>query len=167
VSRVLDTGTGALNENPTRLPWAYFPKELSTASSNAEELRALDTLDPPRQVILAGPLPSVQQDPEAAATMEREGEREYRIQYKSATAGVLRLSLPYFPGWEATVDGVSCPILRADYAMTAVVVPPGDKQLRLRFHSTYFAAGAALSGCGILLLAALGALGWRRDGQTK
>ena len=167
VSRILNTSSGALMENPSQLPWAYFPKELLAASSDADALPALDTLDPPRQTILSQPLPSVQQDPAASATMEPDGEQAYRVNYKSATSGLLRLSLPYFPGWEATVDGAACPVLRADYAMTAVVVPAGDKQLKLRFHSTRFAAGAALSGCGILLLAALGAMVWRRNGQAN
>lgn len=167
VSRILNTSSGALMDNPSQLPWAYFPKELVAVSSDAEALKALEALDPPRQAILSQPVPSVQQDPAASATMEPEGEQKYRIHYKSATAGVLRLSLPFFPGWEATVDGAACPVLRADYAMTAVLVPAGDKQLKLRFHSTRFAAGAALSACGILLLLAFGAMGWRRPGQAS
>jgi len=167
VSRVLDAKTGALTENPTRLPRAYFPKEVVTVSSDGEGRQALESLDPPRQMLLTGPHPSVPQDPDATATIEAEGEQAYLVNYKVATSSVLRLSLPYFPGWQATVDGAPCTILRADHAMTAVVVPAGEKQLKLHFHSTYFAAGAALSGCGVLLLAGLGALGWRRGGQAK
>jgi hypothetical protein len=163
VSRILNPTNGTLVDNPSQLPWAYFPKEILAVSSDNEALRALEDLDPPRQAILSQPVPSVQQDPAASATMEPEGEQAYRVRYKSATAGVLRLSLPYFPGWEATVDGAACPVLRADYAMTAVLVPAGDKELKLRFHSTRFATGAALSGCGILLLAALATMAKRRD----
>lgn len=168
VSRVLDAKIGAVAENPTRLPWAYFPKDLILASNGLETRRALDTLDPPRQTVLLTKSPPVpHQDPAATATLEASTEQSYRIRYKAASAGVVRLSLPYFPGWVATVDGATCPIFRADHALTAVVVPPGEKLLTLQFHSTRFRAGTALSGLGLLLLAGLGVMGWRRDGQAQ
>jgi len=162
VSRGIDTKAGALTENPSVLPRAYFPRELVVAPGEAEALRALDALDPPRQAILESSLPNVEQDPSATAAFEEDGEQAYRIPYKSAKVSVLRVATPYFPGWEATVDGVPCPVLRADYAMMAIVVPAGAHTANLRFHSTWFAIGAALSGCGLILLAALAALGWKR-----
>lgn len=164
VSRVLDTRTGALVDNPSRLPRAYFPKEPLTAATDAESIRSLSTLDPPRQSVLMESLPSIRQDQEATATLEPDGEQAYRIKYRAATESVLRVSIPFFPGWQATVDGRSCRILRADHAMTAVVVPAGGKELVLRFQSNYFAIGAALSGAGVLLLGGLGALAWRTHG---
>jgi uncharacterized membrane protein YfhO len=121
-------------------------------------------LDPPRQVILVRSDPGVsqdaiQQDPSAMVTIQAIGEQTYRLSYKAKTSSVLRVGLPYFPGWEATVDGNRCAIFRADHAMTAIIVPPGDKELDLRFRSTYFRIGALLSGCGVLLLIGFAVIG--------
>ena len=167
VSRVLDMATREMRDNPTRLPRAYFPKEVSEVSNEAEALKALDTLDPPRQAVMVGPLPIVQQDQAATVTILAADEQTSKFAYKAATPSVLRLALPYFPGWRATVDGVPCPILQADYAMTAVVVPAGEKRLELSFRSTYFRTGAVLSGCGVLLLVALGVMGRKLNQRSS
>jgi len=53
-------------------------------------------------------------------------------------------------------------LLEADYAMTAVVVPAGERELKLSFHSTYLGVGAALSGLGIAALAALATMAWKQ-----
>jgi len=162
VSRIIEAA-GAIRDNPSRLPRAYFPKELLLVSNDGAARQALDALDPSRQVVLVGPLPGVpqsdiRQDPAATVTIQAIGEQTYRLSYKAATPSVLRVGLPYFPGWEAMVDGNRCPLLRADHAMTAILVPAGDKQLDLRFRSTYFRMGAMLTGCGVLLLVVLGAV---------
>ena len=115
---------------------------------------------------MVGPLPAIRQDPGATVTLLAAGEQTYKFAYKAATPSVLRVALPYFPGWRATIDGAPCTILKADYAMTAIVVPAGDKQLELSFRSTYFRTGAALSGCGVLLLIALGTLARRQHRQS-
>ena len=166
VSCGIDTKAGTLIEHPSSLRRAYFPTDLLMVPNEAEALKALNTLDPPRQAVLAGAR-AVQQDPGATATLNEDGELGYRVQYETGTPGLLRVSIPYFPGWQATIDGVACPVLPVDHAMTAVVVPAGDKELKLHFRSTYFATGAGLSGFGILLLAGLGAVAWRRRGQTQ
>ena len=162
VSRILDMATGDLKENRSLLPRAYFPKELASVPDKVGARRALETLDPPRQAVLTGPLPAMTQDPRATATVQAKGEQAYEVSYKSATPGVIRLGIPYFPGWAATVDGVACRLLEADYAMTAVVVPAGEKELKLSFHSTYLGLGAALSGLGIAALAGLATMAWKQ-----
>ena len=162
VSRILDMSTGDLKENRSLLPRAYFPKELASVPGKAAARLALEILDPPRQAVLTGPLPALTQDPRATATVQAKGEQTYEVSYKSATPGVIRLGIPYFPGWRATVDDVACRLLQADYAMTAVVVPAGEKQLKLSFHSTYLGLGAGLSGLGIAALAGLATMAWKQ-----
>jgi uncharacterized membrane protein YfhO len=74
---------------------------------------------------------------------------------------LLRLSVPYYPGWTATIDGARQRVLRVDHAFLGIEVPPGDGELRLVYTSTYFLGGAALTaltlaGCVLLLM-------WRRQ----
>ena len=72
------------------------------------------------------------------------------MHYRATRPALLRVSIPYFPGWQATIDGVSCPILRVDYAFMGLIVPPGEKDLRLFYRSNYFALGASLSAAALL-----------------
>ena len=64
---------------------------------------------------------------------------------------VLVVSSTYYPGWRAFVDGTEQPLLRADYALSAVALPAGKHTVELRFSSRPATIGLLLS-----LLAALG-----------
>jgi uncharacterized membrane protein YfhO len=58
---------------------------------------------------------------------------------------LLVLSEPYYPGWQATVDGEPVPVLRADYILRAIPVPPGEHTIQVTFRPFSFAAGATIS----------------------
>ena len=60
----------------------------------------------------------------ASITDDRENSLEVAVQ--SASEGYLVLADTFYPGWTATVDGTSMPILRANYAFRAIKVPAGE-----------------------------------------
>jgi uncharacterized membrane protein YfhO len=47
---------------------------------------------------------------------------------------LLVVSQPFYPGWRATVDGESVPILRVDYLLQGVPLRAGTHRLELRYH---------------------------------
>jgi len=155
ISRWLDLQARALRENPSVLPRAYFPREIVEAADPAEAQRLLGATNPARQAILVRPHPPIQQDPRATASIVSYGEQEYRIRYQAASASLLRLSVPHYPGWQASAAGSECPTVRVDHALMGVIVPPGEQELVVRFRSCRFALGAGLSALGILAVAAL------------
>lgn len=64
----------------------------------------------------------------------------------------------WYPGWKAYVDDRETPILRANDAFKAIVVPPGSHRVEFVYHSWRVYAGMAttvLSVAGGLLAAAL------------
>ncbi|HVS10244.1 MAG TPA: YfhO family protein [Planctomycetota bacterium] len=69
-------------------------------------------------------------------------------------AGYLVLAQTAFPGWRARVDGVERPLLRANYAFTALELPAGEHVIELDYSPLSFRLGALLS----LASAAAGAL---------
>jgi hypothetical protein len=73
------------------------------------------------------------------------------VQTKSSSAAILCLSLVYYPGWQATLDGQPTPLLRADTALTALVVPAGDHTVQLRFQPQSYALGALISILTLIL----------------
>jgi hypothetical protein len=63
----------------------------------------------------------------------------------------LIVSENWYPDWTATVDGKHAPLLRADHALLSVVIPPGAKEVALRFDSPTYAEGKRMSGIALLL----------------
>lgn len=55
-----------------------------------------------------------------------------------------------YPGWNAYVDGTAAPILLADDAFKAVVVPPGTHRVEFRFQPVRVYVGAGVSALGLV-----------------
>ncbi len=145
VARFLDVKDAAVRPNADALPRAYFARRILAAKDDGESLRLLESLDPAQATVVLGLDRGVQADPRGVVTVSEDGEQAYRLHYRTATPALLKLSVPYFPGWSATVDGASCAIVRADHALMGIAVPAGEKDLVVRFHSGYFGWGSALT----------------------
>jgi len=155
VSRILSIQTGRIESNPTTLPRAYFPQAVTDAATPQNALAELGALNPPVGSIVLGPHPEIQQDTAAAVSITFHDEQDMRLHYRAASTSLLRLSIPWFPGWRADIAGHECPTAVVDHALVGVVVPPGEHDLDVRFHSTYFAAGIGTSLAGLLIAAVL------------
>jgi hypothetical protein len=150
VSHVLNVEQRRIDPNPTMLPRAYFPKDLADVAALGDSRRALATLDPAERSIVMGPHPPIQQDGGATASILTHDEQGMRIGYHAKSSSLLRLSVPWFPGWRATSAGQECPIVRVDHALMGVIVPAGEHELDVGFHSNYFGAGLGISIAGVL-----------------
>jgi uncharacterized membrane protein YfhO len=102
------------------------------------------------------PHPPIQQDPEAAGLVVSYGEQWYRIHYHAVSPSLLKLSVAWYPGWRAEVEGEPLPIVRVDHALMGVIVPAGDNEVAVNFHSNHFGSGLAISlVSGALLVACM------------
>ena len=83
------------------------------------------------------------------------------VRTRADAPGALLVAQVWYPGWEASVDGGAWqPVLRADGAFQAVIVPAGEHEVALRFRSP-----RQMWGLGIALLTlipTLVLLFWRR-----
>jgi uncharacterized membrane protein YfhO len=63
----------------------------------------------------------------------------------------------YYPGWTASIDGASAPILRADIMFRALSLPPGRHAIEFRYAPASVRIGLWISGLTwvALLLAVL------------
>ena len=66
---------------------------------------------------------------------------------------LLFLSDTYYPGWKAFVDNKETPILKADYAFRAIIIPSGVHQVIFTFDSPSFKIGSVVSVLSLLLAA--------------
>jgi hypothetical protein len=149
VSRKLDMNLGAIVPSGETLPRAYFARSMESIPDNTRSETRLATLDPVATTIVnGGETPSV--DPQASVLSITPGEQELLVTYLATKPALLRVAIPFFPGWRATVNGAERPAIRVDHAFLGIEVPAGENQLVLRFHSTYFGWGAVLSALALL-----------------
>ena len=79
--------------------------------------------------------------------------------------GYLVLARTFYPGWKAKVNGESRPVLRANYAFSAIPLHKGDATVEYYYNSDPVKIGALLSIGGLILYFALIGLAvwqWRK-----
>jgi hypothetical protein len=155
VTHKIDVTRGALVENPDALGRVSTPPRVIFVSS-AEAARAmLGALDPAQSAIVEAP--SRELSPAGATVQIVNYEDDfYRVRYSAPSPCLLRIAVPYYPGWTAAVDGRDTEVVPVDYALSGVIVPAGNHELTFRYHSSWFRLGAILSALAVLCC--LGAL---------
>jgi disulfide bond formation protein DsbB len=79
---------------------------------------------------------------------------QVRVQTSSVARGALLVAQSWYPGWQAQVDGGDWqPVLRADGAWQAVIVPAGEHTVVLRFRPLSFFLGLGLAALTLLVTA--------------
>jgi hypothetical protein len=138
--------------------WARVPSD-----------RALDAMlrgdvDPRFEVILErdptvqGKVLSVRRVARGSLTYEEVTPNHARVRVSTTASGVVVVRNAFDPNWRATVDGKDAEVLRADYLMQAVAVPPGDHTIDLTYRDDAIGYGLAVSGVAWASLA--GVIGW-------
>ncbi len=138
------------------------PRFVEPAKSVGELLRP--GFDPRRTVIL--PITErasvgARGRTEAVVTDGRFGAGRVEFEVVSVEPTLAVIAQTYHPAWQATLDGESVRLLRANYAFQAVEVPSGRHRIILRYVDRAFWFGLAISGMSLL---ATGAGWWRTRG---
>jgi hypothetical protein len=164
VGRYLDSSTGRIEINSTVLARAYFPHSVIGVASEAESRQALTRLNPVEQSTVLSPNYVLRQDPQADPFIIGSDEKSYGIHYSARVPSLLKLSVPWYPGWTARLAGRKLPILRVDHALMGVVVPSGEGVVEFSFRSTYLGFGSLIVAAALIAMVVL-ALGkplWAR-----
>lgn len=99
-------------------------------------------------------------DPQARATSSGLAAERLRWMVFTDEPALLLVSELHYPGWRATVDGEPVELLRANIALRAVLVPPGDHVVEMRYEPTSFRYGALLSLGALAIILAVLAASW-------
>jgi hypothetical protein len=118
---------------------------------------ASDDFDPTRQVLLSVKPDGMDQANacDGTVTLHEDAPEKIRLTVETKTPCILVLSELAYPGWRATLDGRSVPILRADSILRAVQVDSGVHEVIMVFRPATVYLGAVASFVTILLV-----LGW-------
>ena len=88
--------------------------------------------------------------------------RGNHLELEAATdrRSLLVISQTWYPAWQASVDGVAVPLLKADGgALSALALAPGQHHVELRYSARLLEASGALALLGLLGLLGL----WKRE----
>jgi uncharacterized membrane protein YfhO len=98
-----------------------------------------------------------------------EGMRDVRVGTDSLSGtvtsrgdGLLFLSIPYSPGWSATVDGRPAQIMHANVGFSGIAVTSGSHHVELRYATPGLRTGIAISLMALLLALGLAVVTERR-----
>jgi hypothetical protein len=145
-------------------PFARAAARVHVESSEAEALKRLARLDfDSRHDAIVEELPRGWKEPPLDSatedTMEVVTRDDELIELRVAAASerLVVVNAAAVPGWKATVDGRSAPIVRTNGLVQGVYVPRGEHLVRLWFEPPGFwwgviAATVALAGLGVLAL---------------
>lgn len=78
----------------------------------------------------------------------------------ASQASALLIAMPFDTGWRAKVDNVRVDLFRADYGLTALLVPAGTHQVDLSYRVPGRKLGKWLSLAALLVLLGIGASQW-------
>jgi hypothetical protein len=145
VTATLNSANGMFSTLPTALPRVYAPETVSAVRTRAEAAARLGALDPAHEAVAEGIAPIPANGGAKVRITGYEGDT-IRARYQADHATLLRIAVPYFPGWQAEVGGRPVDVVPVDVALMGALVPAGDHELVVRYRSNRFAAGAAVSG---------------------
>jgi len=159
VTNGIDTQRGAMIENTNVLPRIFAPAQVKFVPTHAAARALLPTLDQGQWAIVEAPLRPLALGAANVQIVSYTGD-SYRAKFTAAGDCLLRIAVPYFPGWRAAIDGKSTPVYIVDDALSGVFAPAGSHELTFEYRSNWFALGAAISGltlvgfilCSVFLL---------------
>jgi hypothetical protein len=137
-------GTAGIAPNPSALPRAFFPSRV-TVVNRAQATARLLRLDPVAETLVENPNETLAQDSQASARVMNYEESRYRIHYRASSKSLMRMAIPFFPGWHAQCEGNELRSLPADLALTGIVVPAGEHDVDVSYSSTWFPAASSLT----------------------
>ena len=176
LEHVASFGNAELHRLPAALPRVRVVDRARSVGSVDEFRRLLleGAIDLRREAVLLDPAAAVVAGLAAAAGPGPAGEARIVVDRAAAVAveavaprgGLLVLGDTWYPGWEATVDGRPVPVLRANIAHRAVLLPAGLHRVEFAFRPAAPAIGLALSAAGLITLLGGAALLARRGNRT-
>ena len=161
---VWSAGPLRILENPDALPRALWVPALELMRDPAALLQRLASgQHDPRQTALVDEAPADgflgQRGAGSGQVTSLDDRAEtVTLNVHADADGFVVLADQYYPGWQATVNDVSVPILRANYAFRAVRVPAGESRVVFNYRPASVRGGVLVS---ILSMMAVGIVGVR------
>jgi len=93
-------------------------------------------------------------EPDGAVELTADEPERIALRTRGEMPGVVVFTDAWFPGWEARLDGVEAPLLRANLAFRAVAVPAGAHEIELRYRPRSLRIGFTIAALALLVCGA-------------
>ena len=152
-----------LNEDANGNAW--FVNEVVYVDTANEEIRALDSLDSKREVVLNRIfVPNLKRESFETDSLAKISLQSYKandMHYKSfSNTDQLAVfsEIYYKDGWNAYIDGQLVPHMRANYVLRSLLIPAGEHDIVFKFEPKVIATGNMISliSYGLLIFIPLG-----------
>jgi hypothetical protein len=112
------------------LPGAAVVPEIQVEPDSVRRIATLwsPTFDPAKTTIVEQPVLTVgQAGGTGTATIEGNGDDTLAVRVRTTGPALLHVSRSYHPSWEAEINGVPVPVIRANHALMAVPLTRGGE----------------------------------------
>jgi hypothetical protein len=124
--------------NDGAMPGAAVVPEVQVEPDSARRIALLwsPTFDPAKTAIVEQPVLAIgQAGGTGTAVIEGNGDDTLAVRVRASGPALLTISRTYHPSWQAEIDGVAAPVLRANHALIAVpLTRSGDHRVVLRYR---------------------------------
>jgi hypothetical protein len=172
--RPVSGATVSVLEDTRTPPRASLVRSVAVNPDTAATRRALSVLPPEVVVLDRAPVLTAGSDGSVPSGLDHVRITGYKpervdVLVTAASPAVLVLRDTAYPGWQARVDGMPVPILRADGLFRAVEVPEGTHTVVFQFRPRGLAIGAWIAAGTVVLAAAMvfGSLPWLWSGRRR
>src|SRR6185369_193075 len=143
-------------ENPHALPRAFVVHRTRPAPEPDVLLPMLaaPTFDPLAESWIEGETAATDGPRGAPARIVLDQDREVEVEATLPEPGIVVLADPWYPGWQATVDGATATIEPVNLLFRGVRAPAGTHRVRFEYRPASVTAGAVASIVGWLGIAA-------------
>jgi hypothetical protein len=173
VHRIEDPRLRLLQERPVRvyentqaLPLAHLVGCVREAASPVIAFTSLDGLRTEHEAIvepgdtpISPELTGCTTGFQGNASIMFHDARRWQVTVDSPRAALLVVAESYYPGWQATVDGLSAPIFKTDFILKGIPVPAGRHVVELRYCPDWLVGALASAAAAFVVVGLLWALG--------
>lgn len=107
-------------------------------------------VDLKQTVFLEEKIIKIEKDENSTAVIEKYTPNQVIIEAKSTKPQILVLTDPFYPGWKASINGISVKIYRADYTFRAVRLDPGINRVVFSYFPDSFRMGLVGAIIGLI-----------------
>lgn len=171
-SQALRTNDGlVIWQNPTAMPRVWLSYTAThTAVDTALNKVIAPAFDPRSTLYLSGSLTNAEPGGSGTASIDTYGNDRVSIHVTTDHAAYLVLADTAYPGWQASVDNKSTPLVTADGIFRAIAVPAGSHEVVFHFDPPIVKLGWAVAIASMVLLVVAGGAGtyaWFRSHNRR
>lgn len=149
--------------NPAALGNAWFVENVKMVDNADQEMKAIENFVPATTAVVdkrfEKDISTFKGGKNPGSTITLTGYKPNHLTYEAKNLAANQLAvfseIYYDKGWDAYIDGVKTPYVRANYVLRAMVVPAGNHKIEFKFEPRSYFTGEKISLAGSVLLVLL------------